>query len=376
MAELFKHVFNPDMVKSVGQHLHTHCATFDVNGFEQAVCNKLEQLEFKQRSQLICEALIAHLPDDFEYTAQVLLKSLGLPLRLNASQLTTDAHGISGWAILPLADYVAFKGRGHFVLAMTLLKEMTKRCTSEFAIRPFLKDMPEQTLAILHQWAEDEDPHVRRLASEGARPRLPWGMRLQRFVEDPSDLIPLLEKLKDDDSEYVRRSVANNLNDIAKDHPDTVTAVAKNWLKGASKNRRKLVQHGCRTLVKNGHLDTLQALGYMSPEAIICTVTVSDRQLIYGGSIDVRLKITNESAAAQHVMIDYRVHHQKANGTTSAKVFKWRSIYLKGKDSITLKKKHSIRPITTRVYYPGVHKIDVQINGVVKGSTQFDLIMP
>jgi 3-methyladenine DNA glycosylase AlkC len=162
---------------------------------------------------------------------------------------------------MPLTHYVGRNGLKHFDLSMMLLKEMTKRSSSEFDIRYFLLDSPLRAISILQEWTQDPNQHVRRLVSEGTRPRLPWAMRLPVFIEDPSPLIPLLDALKDDEEEYVRRSVSNNLNDIAKDHPDVVAGIARQWLKGASKNRQRLVRHACRTLIKQGHKETLAALG-------------------------------------------------------------------------------------------------------------------
>ncbi len=163
---------------------------------------------------------------------------------------------------MPMAHYVGLRGHDHFDLSMTLLKAFTKRFSSEFGIRFFLLDDPEQTLSVLKQWTKDEDKHVRRLVSEGSRPRLPWAMRLPLFIKDPAPVIVLLELLKDDNDEYVRRSVANNLNDIAKDHPSVVADIAGQWMQGADKQRQQLIRHACRTLIKQGNKKVLRVFGF------------------------------------------------------------------------------------------------------------------
>ncbi|WP_375748942.1 DNA alkylation repair protein [Vibrio sp. HN007] len=376
MPEPFKNLLGPALVNGIAKNLirvHPH---FDSDGFVQAIIPKLDDLELKQRSDLICEQLSVFLPKEFPEAGDILLKSLGTSLTGESMESKTDENGIAGWAIMPVADFVARNGQEHFELSMTLLKEMTRRFSSEFAIRPFLDTQTEATLEVVHHWAVDEDQHVRRLASEGTRPRLPWGMRLGKFVKDPSQIIPVLEKLKDDESEYVRRSVANNLNDISKDHPDLVAEVVEEWLVDASENRKKLVRHACRTLIKSGHPATLSILGFKNPKLASCTLNSSSNQLIYGGSVDLNALIESDSDVAQPLMIDYVVHHQKANGTTSPKVFKWKSVDLLPGKKLAIKKKHSIKPVTTRVYYPGLHKVELQINGEVVAETGFELIMP
>lgn len=376
MAEPFKNLLGPDLVMDLADNLSRVCSEFNRQGFIDSVNEQLNELELKQRSDLICEQLSVFLPGSFPDAANVLLSALGSELDGESIEGVTENTGVSGWAIMPMADYVARNGQDHFELSMQLLKEMTKRFSSEFAIRPFLDAKPVETLAYIQDWATDENEHVRRLASEGSRPRLPWGMRLQKFVQDPQPILPVLEQLKDDPSEYVRRSVANNLNDISKDHPDLVADIARDWMHNASDERKKLVRHACRTLVKIGHKGTLEALGYGKANLSSCSLDLSDSKLVFGGSIELKATLQSASETSQPLMIDYLVHHQKANGTTSEKVFKWKVAELKAGKTLTIKKKHSIKPITTRVYYPGIHKVELQVNGKVEAEAEFELIMP
>jgi len=257
----------------------------------------------------------------------------------------------------------------------TRLKEMTKRFSSEFDIRFFLLKEPERTLSILKIWAHDSNHHVRRLVSEGTRPRLPWAMRLPAFIDAPTPILPLLEMLKDDDEEYVRRSVANNLNDIAKDHPDKVAQIAGRWLDGASKNREKLVRHACRTLIKQGHQKTLKALGYEAPRIKLEKLKILTARVSFGDALMFELCLTSTSKKAQPLIIDYAIHHRKANGGTTAKIFKWKKATLAPLATFKATRKHAFRKITTRVYYPGVHKLEIRVNGISLGSKNFALIM-
>ncbi len=286
----------------------------------------------------------------------------------------TDA-GISGWAVLPMNQYVGHHGLGHFDTSMNVLRQLTKHFSSEFGIRFFLLDQPERTLSVLEDWIEDPSRHVRRLVSEGTRPRLPWSMQLPDFIADPAPILPLLDRLKDDNEEYVRRSVANNLNDIAKDHPDRVAKIAGQWLKGASAEREKLVRHACRSLIKQGHAKTLKALGYGPPSVKLEKLEIKTPQVKFGQALEFEMSLLSDKTKAQDLIIDYVIHHRKANGSTSPKVFKWKTTTLGSKKILSAKRKHPMRKITTRVYYSGTHRLEIVVNGVSQGAQDFELLM-
>jgi 3-methyladenine DNA glycosylase AlkC len=378
-VEPFKNFINQQVVEGIAQHFHQHYPAFNRDDFIVSAMDNFESLALKARTERITQTMVTYLPDDFEQSAKILLASLGAPLVDELSSGKTDEQGIAGWGVLSLTYYVALcglkRGQEHVDLSLSLLKEMTKRLTAEFDIRFFLQQYPEQTLSTLTDWLTDENRHVRRLISEGTRPKLPWGMHLPLFIQDPTPVIALLEHLKDDQEEYVRRSVANNLNDIAKDHPDLVADIAKNWLVDASPERVKLVKHACRTLVKNGHQKTLTALGYGKANIKNVELKLSTKTLNFGEAITLALSFQSSAKVDQPLMIDYVVHHQKANGKTSPKVFKWRIAQLAANKKFTGTKKHAIKKITTRVYYPGTHKIDIMINGSMVASSEFELIM-
>lgn len=273
-------------------------------------------------------------------------------------------------------EYVGRYGLAHYDFAMTLIKAMTTRFTSEFGIRFFLLADSEKTLALLNQWVKDKDYHVRRLVSEGTRPRLPWAMQLPMYIENPQPVIRLLEQLKDDPAEYVRRSVANNLNDIAKDHPDLVADLALSWMNGADINRQRLIQHACRTLLKQGHVKALQVFGFhelilQQTEVMVSTPTVKVGEAL-SFSVDLLSATNNE----QNLMIDYVIHHQKKNGSMTPKVFKWKKLTLSTEQQkVTLAKTHSFKKVTTRTYHAGKHAVEVIVNGVSIGKAYFDVTL-
>lgn len=375
MPEPFKNLFNRTIISGMGDCFANACPEFDRTAFVAAAAKNLDALELKERSAQITAAMASFLPDDFATAAEIMQASLASDDERDIGGAEVNSLGIAGWAIMPMTHYVGLYGLGHFDLSMNLLKEMTKLFSSEFGIRFFLLKEPQRTLSVLEKWTLDPSLHVRRLVSEGSRPRLPWAMRLPAFIDDPAPVLPLLEALKDDKEEYVRRSVANNLNDIAKDHPHIVARIASRWLKGADKDSKKLVRHACRTLIKQGHRETLTALGYGSPRIKMEKLDILTPRVSFGDALVFDLCLTSTSKRAQALIIDYVIHHRKANGGTRPKVFKWKTMKLAPHFAHTAKRKHAIKNITTRVYYPGAHRLEILVNGVSLGGKNFELDM-
>ncbi|MCR4377322.1 MAG: DNA alkylation repair protein [Rhodospirillales bacterium] len=380
MPEPFKNLMSLELIQGMAEQLSAQWPSFDQAAFVRSASHQLESLELKARAQQITGALARHLPGDFTHASDILLNSLAPAEGCDVNAAAPETTGLAGWAIMPLADYVALRGLGHFEVSLNLLKEMTKRFSAEFAIRPFLLAEPQRTMDVLKTWADDSNLHVRRLVSEGTRPRLPWAMRLPAFIADPAPVLRLLETLKDDDEEYVRRSVANNLNDIAKDHPDRIAAIAGQWLKGASKrgaskNRERLVRHACRTLIKQGHTQTLKALGYQAPKIVLDRLSIPCPQVKFGQALEFEVSFTSTDQKDQPLILDYAVHHRKANGGMSKKVFKWKTITLKAGAKLNVARRHAMRPITTRVYYPGTHRLEILANGKSLAGADFELLM-
>jgi 3-methyladenine DNA glycosylase AlkC len=342
---------------------------FSKQKFINDALSELQALELKGRVRHIINVLNTYLPDDFAKTAETLI-------RLKPNWIPGDPDdNLSGFAAWPIIDYVGEHGLDHPKKALEVLKELTSMFSAEFAIRPFIIEHFELTFQTLDKWCTDPDEHVRRLVSEGSRPRLPWGQQLPQFIEDPAPVFHLLEKLKDDPSEYVRRSVANNLNDISKDHPEAVIACCKRWKMNASPERQWIIRHATRTLVKAGHPEVFGLLGYTeNPKLAFKRLNVSPKAIQLGEFIEFSFQLQSTSSKTQTIVIDYAIHHMKANGQTSPKVFKFRTLKIAPGETIELIKRHAIKPITTRKYYSGEHAVEILINGKTFGRVGFTLI--
>ena len=379
MAEPFKLLIHAGTVAAMGHHLRRAWPAFDAARFDALAGAGLDGLEFKARAMQLADALEATLPTDFAAAADVIEASLAPPLPLDdrgEPMSLADGgcdQGLSGWAVWSLGEVVARRGQTEVPRALRCLHALTQRFSAEFAIRPFIARHPQTTLDTLARWAHDPSAHVRRLVSEGSRPRLPWGQRLQALVQDPSPTLPLLRALQDDPSAYVRRSVANHLNDIAKDHPDLVAHWVGEHRAGASAERTALLRHASRTLIKQGHAPTLAAWGLGQPLKGRAALALSAPRVAIGDTLGLEVALHASARRPQTLAINYAVHHVRANGTTSAKVFKGWSLTLAPGESRTLVKRHSLRPVTTRTLYPGPHRIELRINGRTEAEAAFDL---
>ena len=367
--KLFKDYFDVVLAQRMAEQITAVHPQFPADAFVNQIAPQLDGLEMKARSTVFVQALRDHLPAGFANAWAVLEAALGAELS------GEDGVFNDGWHYWPIAQFIETFGLEDFDVGVRAMHEITKRHTAEFAIRPFLIHHQDKMLTILHTWAEDENPHVRRLVSEGTRPRLPWAGRLYQFMEDPSPTLALLEKLKDDPSEYVRRSVSNHLNDIAKDHPQLVIETCRRWWQDGSPERRWIVQRALRTLVKDGDPDALAVLGYGSPQVKLTDFTVKPDPLQLGDSLQLNFTLHSTAANEQNLVIDFVIHFVKANGQTSGKVFKLKTAVLPPEQSLAISKKHPIRPITTRTYYPGTHRVEIQVNGQIVGERSFELLL-
>lgn len=340
---------------------------FDRAGFEKEARTGLAELELKGRVRHIIAALALFLPKDFPRALKTVVRAAGhFP-----SGRSGDA--LAGFAAWPLIDWVPEYGLDHFDISLKALRKLTPLFTAEFAVRPFLIQDPARALGHLRSWLDDPDEHVRRLISEGTRPRLPWGGYLPMFREDPRPVIELLEHLKDDPAEYVRRSVANNLNDIAKDHPKQVVKVCRAWKKGASAERRWIIRHGLRTLVKQGDRGALKVLGYTTEPKVTAKLRLSAGSVKIGDDLIIEVALQSQARRSQKLVVDYVVHHRRAGGQSTPKVFKLRTFDLEPGKSILLEKKHSFVPRTVRRYYPGEHMVEIMVGGRSLGRRSFTL---
>src|SRR4051794_31390316 len=289
MAEYkLKDFFDAGLVRGIAADIaHVH-PKFDTAGFVAAGLDGLDRLELIQRGWHVAEALQKHLPQPFAKAADVLVASVG------PEQEGTETFGMAPFRYLPHVLFVQKYGLDDFEAAMQAQYELTKRFTAESSIRPYLVKYPERTYARLVEWAGDDNVHVRRLVSEGTRPRLPWAPRLPQFQKDPQPVIALLELLKDDRERYVQRSVANNINDIGKDHPELAVELCRKWLKSAPPGRRWIVGHALRSLVKKGHAGALELLGFGGrPEISISPARLVPEHVVLGGKLRFAFEIAS-----------------------------------------------------------------------------------
>ena len=367
---LFRDVFNERVVAALAQRLAEAHPELDEKAFINRAARGFEELGLAERSQQITDSLAEFLPDDFAKAVEILCAALGPEL---------PEPGKTDWdsfIVMPQCTYVSRYGRygrDHWELSMNALHEMTRRFSAEGDLRTFIElDFP-RAMAKLRQWARDPSPHVRRLVSEGTRPRLPLAGRIRRFVEDPTPVLELLELLQGDPSDYVRRSVANNLNDISKDNPEAALDVLERWNRSGSAETTGIVRHAARTLLKQGHPRALALFGYAIDPAVRVEMSLTTPHLRIGETLELDVVLTSTGTASQHLMIDYVVYFVKASGKRLPKVFKWTQRRLDPGQRVSLSRRQHLRPTSGRPIYPGRHAVSLQINGVEHPAQDFDV---
>lgn len=357
MAEPLKNSFNQQTVRNIGTALSGVWPAFNRKGFERTATERFEALELLDRARAVKDALAHFLPPEFGSAADIIENSLDAPLA------SGDGNGMAPFRYLPYVFWVGEKGLNDFERAMTLQHALTQRFTCEFSIRPFLIHHTDKTLKVLKRWTIDPSLHVRRLVSEGSRPRLPWAPRLPMFIKDPRPILPLLEALKDDGELYVRRSVANNLNDIAKDHPEIATSSIRGWLTEPRPHRQWIAKHALRTLIKKGDGPALSLFGHGQKPRVEVVGKVTPTRVKLGERVNI--KVTLKASVSQALAIDWVVLYANAEGhATRSKVFKGKTTELKKGQSMELARTLSLTDLTTRTHYPGTHEVWVRVNGV------------
>ncbi|MFS0559296.1 DNA alkylation repair protein [Terribacillus sp. 179-K 1B1 HS] len=360
MAEPLKAMYTREFLEGFASKVKQAYHDFDHRAFVEGVMDESwEYLELKGRIRKISQVLGSFLPGNYPDAVGILL---------------AIQDQCEGFPYLFFPDFVEVFGQEpkHEELSLHALEQFTKRSTAEFAIRPFLINSPERIMKRMLQWAQSDDHHVRRLASEGCRPRLPWGQALKQFKADPSPIFEVLELLKVDASLYVRKSVANNLNDIAKDHPEKVIKTAKRW-SGFSPETDWIIRHGCRTLLRNGEPEVMALFGYEETVGNLKDAMIAaDRHRINIGesaSLTYSFKVGKQTK----LRLEYAIDFIKKRGASRKKFLLSDRIFTEG-EIVMKERAHNWKDLTTRIHYPGVHRIVLLANGIEIAHTDIELI--
>ncbi|MFT5759146.1 MAG: 3-methyladenine DNA glycosylase AlkC [Alteromonadaceae bacterium] len=367
--ELMKNGLSEPAIQRIAKAFSQVLPSFNTASFSKDVLVSYQDLELKERVNHIITQLHKQLPKDFVETVKVFEK---IPAIWDKGNIDDPLRSFAAW---PIIDYVGVYGLSHPHESLAILKQLTGLFSAEFAIRPLIKKYPDECHQQFLLWLKSENEDVRRLISEGTRPRLPWGMRLHQFIDNPNTNMPLLTHLKNDPSLYVRRSVANHLNDIAKDHPKLVIDVCTLWYKEANNELQWLIKHATRSLIKAGHAEVFPLLGFTeSPQISVEKLSISNKVINMGETIAFEFKLLSKSNSQQKLVIDYAIHFVKANGKQQAKVFKLKNVNLANNEENRVTKQFSFKAISTRKYYPGEHKIEILINGLSMASVNFEVM--
>lgn len=357
---LLKNILGPQALAAIADAGTAASPDFNRASFLNAASAGLGALSIMERVRHIADALGAAMPADYPAALDI--------LRAMAPRLT---HGFQAVA---LSEFVARHGLNDFDRSMAALADLTRFGTAEFAIRPFLAQDADRTLAVMARWSRSDDEHVRRLASEGSRPRLPWAARVPALKADPTLAAPILETLKADPSLYVRKSVANHLNDIAKDRPDWLLERLADWPKD-DPCTAWIIRHALRTLIKKGDPRALALIGVQHGAAVVLRqFSVEPQAVRLGDTIHIAVDLASTSADVQRLVVDYRIHYARAGGKTAAKVFKLKTFDLAAGDNAALTIRQTIRDFSTRRHHPGRHEVELIVNGRTMACGAFEIL--
>ena len=359
MAEPLKNSFTIREVVAIADRLAARFTDFDTDRF-LAVATGFVSMELKERVSATADALAAAVPGDYltALDGVIAASEPGLP-------------GFGGW---PFASFIERHGIDHPAPSLAAMRTVTKTFTCEFAIRPYLERHRDLTARAVRSWALDSDADVRRLASEGTRPLLPWARRVRSLLEDPSLGLEICEILRHDPSEMVRRSVANHLNDVAKAHPDIVAEIAARWANDPDVDA-KMIRHALRTLLKDGHIAAMHALGYTSdPQIEVVEFTVAPDRIRLGDRIVLTMRLRSTADHDQRLIVDFVIEHPLASGKMSTKVFKWATVELAPHDTASATRRRLIQTATTRAYTAGTHTVSLQVAGRRVATHSFVLL--
>lgn len=356
-----KNSINRESIRHDALIIQSVYPVFPVDEFVDAtVDDSWDDLELMARGRKLTESLVKYLPADYKEALEIIDKIV-------------DNHAMDITVMgMSFPDYVEINGLGeeNFDFSMDALEKYTTYWSSEFAVRPFIINHEERMMKKMYLWSKHENEHVRRLSSEGCRPQLPWAQSLPAFKKDPAPIFPILEQLKTDPSQYVRKSVANNMNDISKTHPELVAKLAKDWY-GQNEYTDWIIKHGCRTLLKKGNRHVLDIFGYHDAAIQVEGLSADAKSISIGE--DMIFSFTINAKEDTKIRIEYGIDYVKASGKRSRKIFQISESSLKENVKKEYNKKHSFADVSTRKHYPGKHSFTLIVNGVEKGTLDFDL---
>lgn len=366
MAELFKNIYNEKFFDKFIKSVQEIIPNFNRKSFLNSIYdNEWNDRELKQRMRHITHTLKNHLSENFNENVKTILNLIPV--------LENNGFKPDNLEFIFFPDFIEVYGIDDYETSVKSFETITQFVSCEFAVRPFIINNQKVMLSKMFDWSNHKHPMVRRLATEGCRPRLPWAMAISSLKENPKPIISILENLKNDVSETVRRSVANNLNDISKDNPKTVIDLVKKW-KGRTKETDLLAKHACRTLLKQGNSEVMKLFGFGAVDKIkITDFKILTKTISIGGVLEFSFNIVNTSNTISKIRLEYGLYYQKSNGSLSRKVFKISEKEYSENSITKIHRKQSFKIITTRKFHIGKHQVSVIINGIEFDKNDFEL---
>lgn len=363
-----KKYYNGTCAKAIAEMINP-VYPIDTDEYVSEVQEQIGPLELKDRVYVLADSLRKRLPQDYPTAIKIIVDSLG-------DELDEDAGMFNeGWYLMPIARFVEEFGLSFPKESLSALSEITKRHTAEYAVRPFIEKHYKYTIGIMNEWARDSNFHLRRAASEGIRPRLPWASKLQCFISDPKPVLDILEVLRSDPSDYVRKSVGNNLNDISKDWPELVIETLERWkAESPTPETIQITKRALRGLIKKGNQSAIALIGATGGDIIqVPYFDITPKEIQLGESIDIAVDVINPDVVQHNLTVEYIIHHVRNKGRTIPKAFRLASLKLAAHETKHIIKTHAVKSVGIRTYYAGLHRVDIAVNGLLKATSAFGL---
>lgn len=363
-------LFNEVKLGVIARQIKNSYPQFEEKKFLTEVLNNLKKLELKERINLIANCLKKYLPSDYEAAVEILLKSLPAPLDENLSD-----NDFGDFIYAPYSHFIAQNGlnKKHLQFSLDALMEITQRFSCEYAIRHFINSHPKTSLNFLHKMSLHKNYHIRRLCSEGTRPKLPWGIKIST---DYNEALGILDNLFSDKTRFVTRSVANHLNDISKIDPKLVIAVLQKWKNSQKQNDDEMnfiIRHALRNLIKQGDKAALELLGIKYDAVIKLLNFHAPKNVKMNENLEFSFTLKSEKNC--EAIVDYVISFQnKTQKKFSQKVFKLKKVTLRANSEINISKRHLFKEnMTTRKLFRGQHHLEIKVNGKILQSADFEL---